>query len=646
MAISIASVSLSDTFDIWRVKTNQANQALSRSTPNPTANTIVLRDDNGNSAFLIVDSEDVNSNNVTANNLIVNTTVDFSGAIVANTGTIQNSRILGGRLSNITIDGGATSIDAAEATITSMTVTGAIDFEGAIVSNLGEIRDGSFIGGTIGEENTNGKDVIIQRGNKGINNGTAAYLKYLYVQSESYNTGTTENPVIVTDPAFVDFTGANVTSLGTVGTINLRGGLIENTNVIVRDSGNYIRANCEVTLQNNAIFTAETSALTTSDYLTLVTHSATTGKILNIVDDSESNQERVVTQITQDSIDAKNSTALNITARGGKPLVVANNTSDILTIFQNGDVLWNGNVATVNTVNYYQNDPVIQINNGGLDVDTGILLKSSDESGNSYGIFWDRSDNLLVFAETDNNADTVRGDITFGDDKYLNFKANTFTARGNLNVEKTSILNILNVEGVSTFTDVTNFIHPVNASNTVTVTGESTFSNTVTVTGKSTFSNTVTVNSSSTFNSSVLITSTLTTDLSSTFNNTVSFTSEDQAVSATSAAVTFDGGIGIAKNVRVGGKVYESSSLVLKENIYPIENSLNLINSLTGVYYDWKDNRDDGRQIGLIAEEVQKVLPEASDGTAVAYTKLVGLLVQGIKDLSKKVTQLEDKIKG
>jgi predicted RNA-binding protein with EMAP domain len=100
--------------------------------------------------------------------------------------------------------------------------------------------------------------------------------------------------------------------------------------------------------------------------------------------------------------------------------------------------------------------------------------------------------------------------------------------------------------------------------------------------------------------------------------------------------------------VTVNGTLNETSALALKENIEPITNSLSIINDLQGVKYDWKDkeNFEDRRQIGLIAENVKEVIPEAESDGSVTYTKLVGLLIEGIKDLNKEVNELKAKING
>jgi len=97
----------------------------------------------------------------------------------------------------------------------------------------------------------------------------------------------------------------------------------------------------------------------------------------------------------------------------------------------------------------------------------------------------------------------------------------------------------------------------------------------------------------------------------------------------------------------------------MKTDIHPMENALSKVMNISGVNFNWKDKTiqdrggEDGyfvkkRDVGIIAQEVEKVLPEVvstrKDGTlAVRYEGLVPLLIEAIKDLEKKVRRLEGK---
>jgi hypothetical protein len=100
-------------------------------------------------------------------------------------------------------------------------------------------------------------------------------------------------------------------------------------------------------------------------------------------------------------------------------------------------------------------------------------------------------------------------------------------------------------------------------------------------------------------------------------------------------------------NLTMAGNVTANSDERLKENIQLIPDALAKVESVRGVTYTRKDNGAAG--IGVIAQEIQKIAPEAvmigEDGTlSVAYGNLVGLLIEAVKDLSGQVKELKIKV--
>ena len=101
---------------------------------------------------------------------------------------------------------------------------------------------------------------------------------------------------------------------------------------------------------------------------------------------------------------------------------------------------------------------------------------------------------------------------------------------------------------------------------------------------------------------------------------------------------------------------FYSSDVALKENITNIPDPIESLKKLNGVLFDWKkeyiDQRggEDGyfvrkKDVGVIAQEVEKVLPEAvaqrPDGVkAVKYDRLTCLLIEAVKVLTDKVDKL------
>jgi hypothetical protein len=99
---------------------------------------------------------------------------------------------------------------------------------------------------------------------------------------------------------------------------------------------------------------------------------------------------------------------------------------------------------------------------------------------------------------------------------------------------------------------------------------------------------------------------------------------------------------------------FASSDERLKENITLIENPLSKIIQLGGYEFDWIQNEEihvhHGHDIGVIAQEVEKVLPELvttrdNGYKAVKYEKIVALLIEGIKAQQTQIESLQGEIK-
>ena len=96
-------------------------------------------------------------------------------------------------------------------------------------------------------------------------------------------------------------------------------------------------------------------------------------------------------------------------------------------------------------------------------------------------------------------------------------------------------------------------------------------------------------------------------------------------------------------NMTIQGTLTQNSDRSLKTDLVPLANALEGVNSLTGYTYKRTDIDDDqSRHVGLIADEVAAVLPEAvstnNEGIqSVAYGNLVALIVESIKELTGQV---------
>jgi hypothetical protein len=98
--------------------------------------------------------------------------------------------------------------------------------------------------------------------------------------------------------------------------------------------------------------------------------------------------------------------------------------------------------------------------------------------------------------------------------------------------------------------------------------------------------------------------------------------------------------------------INETSDIRWKKDILTVENALTKVEALRGVNYNWRTdefpdkNFETERQLGLIAQEVEKVVPEvvrtdAKGFKSVEYSKLVALLLEAIKEQQKQIAKQE-----
>ena len=133
----------------------------------------------------------------------------------------------------------------------------------------------------------------------------------------------------------------------------------------------------------------------------------------------------------------------------------------------------------------------------------------------------------------------------------------------------------------------------------------------------------------------------------SAFTNDAGYTtySSNQATNTTSN-VTFN-------TVNATGDItaFASSDERLKDNIQTIPNAVEKVQQIKGVSFDWNGNQTNhsGHDIGVIAQDIEKVLPEIvatrDDGyKAVRYEKLVALLIEAVKEQQLQIDELKSKL--
>jgi hypothetical protein len=99
-------------------------------------------------------------------------------------------------------------------------------------------------------------------------------------------------------------------------------------------------------------------------------------------------------------------------------------------------------------------------------------------------------------------------------------------------------------------------------------------------------------------------------------------------------------------NVTIAGTLTETSSTRYKTNIKTIESGLDKVLQMRGVVYNRKDNGKE--EIGVIAEEMNEILPQViqynteSEIDSVSYSRIVGVLIEAIKELKQEVNELKN----
>lgn len=123
----------------------------------------------------------------------------------------------------------------------------------------------------------------------------------------------------------------------------------------------------------------------------------------------------------------------------------------------------------------------------------------------------------------------------------------------------------------------------------------------------------------------------------------------------------FEGNVGIGTenpeyklhvvgHIAYTGNIYDVSDVRLKENIVPLDNALEKVTSIRSVYFNNIGESENNREIGVIAQEVEKVLPEvvsedAQGYKSVDYSKLTPLLIEAVKEQQTQIEALKVEIK-
>ena len=143
------------------------------------------------------------------------------------------------------------------------------------------------------------------------------------------------------------------------------------------------------------------------------------------------------------------------------------------------------------------------------------------------------------------------------------------------------------------------------------------------------------------------------------YDNDLDFDENDNPVPVLVMRIADGGNVGIGVSrpqykLEVDGEIYASGDVIMfsdaryKTNIQPLSNVTDLVAQLNGIRFNWIDGKPDDRtHIGLIAQDVEKVLPEAvytdqlTGKKSVAYPALAGAFAQALNETNERLKTLE-----
>jgi len=135
------------------------------------------------------------------------------------------------------------------------------------------------------------------------------------------------------------------------------------------------------------------------------------------------------------------------------------------------------------------------------------------------------------------------------------------------------------------------------------------------------------------------------------FSSSIAITDDTSATSTTTGALKVTGGISTQENLYIGGTLVESSARYLKDNIKTLPKQLNKVLKMNPVSYNKKVSGN--KEIGLIADEVQKIYPDLVNDKVegINYSRISTILISSIKELkdlidiqSNRIQELEAKL--
>lgn len=209
---------------------------------------------------------------------------------------------------------------------------------------------------------------------------------------------------------------------------------------------------------------------------------------------------------------------------------------------------------------------------------------------------------------------------------------------GQITSLQTNVANIQSMVNYDTKTISTDFIKSFTNGNIIE------FTNDINLSSVSLYSNGNTVNLNTSSSSAISSLQFTTTSYISGTANTINLVSAGNTAlqinsTGPSTIVNISGFLHVSENAYVK-TLYQTSDRSQKTNILPFSTCLDDILKLKPCTFNWISSGQS--DIGFIAQDVEKTWPSlTNDGTSIAYSRIIPLLLEGIRELRARVDALE-----
>jgi hypothetical protein len=452
--------------------------------------------------------------------------------------------------------------------------------------------------------------------------------------------------------------GGNLLFDPTTGLIDVRGTFqIQDGYKVTSSGGNGIVFGNNVVVSGSLESTGNVTGANISNLQsTFNTFTGSSNTSLNVLNTYTASNEINISNLHSYTSSVKN--AINVIGQG---------TSSVTTIY--GNLVVEGTTITVSASNLAVADNMIYLNDGNeiTDPDLGIAGNYNDGTYHHTGIFSDASDSHTwkvykgYTPEPSQSIDTTHGSFTLAD-----FQAGTL--KGAIAATNGVVSGSSQIDATSTTNWSTGIKTQLNSNTVISGSSQIDVMSTTNIarlatTGSNTFTGTISINSGTTGFLTLGASGSYGSISSGGGGGTIYLNGSTRGGSTTAASntvvVATDGEFYITNglsnstkflvasngNTTISGTFTENSSIRYKENVETIKYGLDKVLQMRGVTYDKKNTGV--REVGVIAEEVYDVLPEVvlkneeGEIDSVSYGRIVGVLIEAIKDLKKEIEDLK-----